>query len=133
VNLDPGQLILQLGLAGAILFVVRQLASKAMDQAAAAEAARTRTLSESEAARTKAITEGFAAITGRVEAHHTADIQSHGELAKGIAEIKGQLDEARWHREEFTPIGPIPQPVRRAPSVPNGVRLPRPGKHHDED
>ena len=118
MSLDPAQLVLQLGIAGAMLFIGWKIATLLIEKWSIAEAART-----------KEIAEGFARVTGRVEAHHTADIQSHGELARGIAEIRGRLDEARWHREEFTPIGPIPQPPMRS----SGLRSPRPGTHHDED
>ena len=42
-------------------------------------------------------------LAGKVDAHHTADIQSHNQLGQDIAEIRGKLDEAiGW--QERTPV-----------------------------
>ncbi len=49
-------------------------------------------------------------LGGKIDAHHTADIQSHQALATGIAELRGQVSEAiNW--QERTPVE---QPVPRA-------------------
>jgi hypothetical protein len=56
VNLDPEQVLLQLGLAGALLAVVLKLGMRLIDVFAVAEAERT-----------KVIASGFTAITGRLD------------------------------------------------------------------
>lgn len=115
-------LIIQLGVSGLIVYGGIRIALLLIDRWSVAEAART-----------KAITEGFTGLGGKVDLHHTADIESHRELGEGIAEIRGKLDEARWYRDEFTPVGPPPAPPRRTATPARGVRSPRPGTHHDED
>lgn len=73
------------------------------------------------------------AVTGlstKIDTHHTLDLESHRELGEGIAEIKGQLEGARWTREELTNPG-ASAPTRRNPNV--GLRAPSRGGHHDGD
>lgn len=103
MSLNPEQLILQLGVAGALLFVVYKLTTLAIER-----------WGKIEDAKTAAIAEGFKSITSSINTHHQADIRSHQEMATGIAEIKGMLTERSGVHE-------MPQPPRtRTPA--HGIR-----------
>lgn len=78
-----------------------------------------------------AMATALTSLSGKVDAHHTLDIESHRELGEGIAEIKGQLEGARWYREEVTNPGTAPPVPTRTP--PRGVRAPSRGQFHDEE
>ena len=50
-------------------------------------------------------------LNGKIDANHTANLQGHQEIATGIAEIRGKLDEAiGW--QERSDVTAIPQPRR---------------------
>ncbi len=129
--MTPEQLLLQLGISGAILFVVYRV-----------ELARMRNRREEEKERTKALADGFkglidsfASLVAKVDGHHTMDIESHRELGEAIVEVRTKLDEARWYRDEFTPVNqPIPtrsNTPAKGVAATAGTRLPRRGTHHD--
>lgn len=63
---------------------------------------------EAEKERTKALADGFTGLIGKLDAHHTSDLQSHQAMATGIAEIKTTLSE--WGNT----------PARGIPRVPSG-------------
>lgn len=44
----------------------------------------------------KAMATGFTSLVQLVATNHSADIESHQDLATGIAELKGKLDESSW-------------------------------------
>jgi hypothetical protein len=87
------QLFLQLGIAGALVFVGWKVSTLLIEK-----------WSVGEAARTKAIAEGFAAITGKVDAHHTADLQAHAELGESVANIRGLLTREDSPVKRKTPV-----------------------------
>ncbi len=99
MNVDPLQLVLQLGIAGLIVWVGFKIAMRALDR-----------WSEAEKARTAATADGFRAITNSVNTHSAADIasherlaESHGEVREAIANIAGQL-EGMALREQTGPV-----------------------------
>ena len=53
-----------------------------------------------------AVVSAMTSLSGKIDSHHTADIQSHTALAVGIGELRGKLDEVldRGH----TPVGGVP-------------------------
>lgn len=114
--MTTSNLFLQLGIAGAVLFVMWQLMASKMRSDARAEEKRLDIYARAEEKRTEAIVDGFASLTGKVDSHHTLDIQSHQAIATSIATLSGQVTEAiSW--QERTPIGgpPTPEPAKRAP------------------
>lgn len=120
---------LQLGISGAVLFVMWQLFAAKQRSDARAEEKRLDIYAKAEEKRTEAIADGFAALVGKVDAHHTADIQSHQALATGIATLTGKVDEAlNW--QERTPIGAPPAPPVRRPA---GLYALRPGSKNGDD
>lgn len=73
----------------------------------------------------EAMTSALTSLSGKIDSHHTTDIQSHQSLAVGIGEIKGKLDEAiNW--QDRTPIEGVPRPTGlygvRAKTSPGGVK-----------
>jgi hypothetical protein len=99
------QIALQLGVSGAIVYVVWKVATLLIEKWSIAESERTRSIAA-----------GFAAITGKVDQHHTADLRSHQELGEGIAEIRGLLG------RDDSQVKPVEK--RRTPpqGVPAGAR-----------
>lgn len=49
-------------------------------------------------------------LGGKIDAHHTADIQSHQAIATSVAELRGQVTEAISWQERT----PVEQPAPRA-------------------
>lgn len=96
------QLTLQLGIAGLVVGVAYKLGMALIERWSVAEQARA-----------KATAEGFAALVGKVDAHHTADIQSHAAMGAQLAGISARLDERR-----ATP----PSGVRVLRGLPHGDR-----------
>lgn len=80
--MSAAQLFLQLGIAGALLYVVYRLGDKMLDNQAAAQKRQLAVHAAAEVKRTKAIGDGFAAITSRLD--------DHGER---LTEIKTTIDE----------------------------------------
>ncbi len=123
--MTPEQLLLQLGISGAVLFVGYRIALVLL-----------RNWRESEKERTQVLADGFTSLVNKVDAHHRADIESHREMGEQLIEIRTKLDEARWYRDELTPVG-VPPPMPRSATPAKGVavtvgtRLPRRGTHHD--
>lgn len=66
-----------------------------------------------------AMSTALTSLSGKVDAHHTLDIQSHAELSNGIAGLDSKLD---------TALGLTP--VRGVPKV-SGERRPARGGFHD--
>jgi hypothetical protein len=111
MNVTPLQLVLQLGIAGLIVWVGYRIAMRALDRWA-----------KSEQDRTSAIADGFRAITNSVNTHSAADIashnrlaESHGEVREAIASMQGQL-EGMTLREGTGPVRrvAIPRVVNKA-------------------
>jgi hypothetical protein len=69
---------------------------------------------DTERERTIALAEGFANLVGKVDAHHTADIQSHADLGAHLAAIETAL----WQRRG-TPVHGI-RPIRAATNTDKG-------------
>jgi hypothetical protein len=73
---------------------------------------------ELEREKTVTMREGFTSINGKLDTHHTLDIQSHAEIAANIASMRGEVAGAMW-REQPTPVGggpyqdprPTPRPA----------------------
>ncbi len=130
--MNTEQLLLQLGISGAVLFVGYRIALVLLRNWREAEKERTKALADG----FKGLIDSFATIVTKVDGHHTMDIESHRELGEGLVAIQTKLDEARWYRDEFTPVGPIPKPRTSATPAKGvattpGVRIPRRGTHHD--
>lgn len=92
------QLFFQLGMCGAMLFVWWRIESRRIDRTAVTEDKKT-----------EAMAEGFRSLSSSVNAHHTADLQSHAEMGEAIARIEGKLDITRRN----TPPRGIHEHVRR--------------------
>lgn len=107
MNLE--QLGIQLGIAGFVLLIGYRIALVLI-----------KNWRETEAERTQAIAAGFSTLTGKVDAHHTQDLQSHQQLATGIARFDAKLD-AVLDGQERSGVGPPPQPPRRAQTPAQGV------------
>lgn len=58
-------------------------------------------------------------LNGKVDAHHTLDIQSHAAIGTGIAELRGKVDEAisatRRTPAEGIPYSRLPRPNTNKP------------------
>lgn len=114
------QLFLQLGICGAMLLVFWRVAIKWIDRNA-----------EVENQKTAAMAEGFKSLSGKVDTHHMADIQSHSEMAFGIAKIEGMLTE----RSGVHVVPDLPNPLPRRDTPRDGVRVVREivrGKTHGD-
>ena len=112
--MNPEQLLLQLGLAGAILFVVYKLGMKWLDK-----------WSEGEKQRNSALADGFREITTSVNTHSAQDTAAHERLATAFyahkeqaatndARIEGKLDAA-------LDLTPAPQSIPRRQTPAQGV------------
>jgi hypothetical protein len=97
--MDVQQFATSLGLPGLLILVWWQL-QKARDERQAkleekkldVEEKRVDALFEM----SKAMATGFTSLVQLVASNHAADIESHQELATGLAELKGKLDEFSW-------------------------------------
>lgn len=115
--MDPGQLVLQLGIAGALIYFGSVIASTLIKNWRAAESERITSTRASEAERTTAIAAGFSgiasavsALTSSVNTHAAADLQSHTRMTEQVAEMRGMISEAlNW--QERTPVGGVPAPI----------------------
>jgi len=94
VNVE--QLLLQVGVAGAVIWAVVKLGLRFIDK-----------WSANEAKRTDAIAAGFAQLGGKVDAHTAADLASHQALATGIASIQGRLNIPTTAPTEPHAAGPV--------------------------
>ena len=98
--MDIQQIGLQLGIAGLLVLVGYRIAVLLIGN-----------WRETEKERTAALAVGFMALVSKVDAHHTADLGSHQDIAEGIARVDGKLDQALgW----ATPAGG----TRRPPTLP---------------
>lgn len=115
--MDPAQLALQLGIAGALIYFGTQVAKLLIKNWRAAESERITSHRAAEAERTTAIAAGFSgmasavsALTSSINTHAQADLQSHMQMTAEIAEMSGKISEAMaW--QERTPVGGVPAPV----------------------
>ncbi len=125
--MDPVlQLFLQLGIAGAMLWVFYKLGGKALDQ---------QRVTDSE--RTKVIGDGFSAITIKIDTHASADLNGHREIVDRVSRFEGKLDanldaSSRVERSN-TPIEGVPfahpqQHTVTRTTPPHGT--PTPGGYH---
>lgn len=87
------QLALQLGLAGLLLLIGYRIAMLLISN-----------WREAERERTAALAIGFAALVNKVDVHHTSDLESHRDMADGIAGLNGKLDAAMG----WTPVRGVP-------------------------
>ena len=102
--MNSEQLLLQLGISGAVLFVGYRIALVLL-----------RNWQEAEKERTKALADGFtglvtslADIVRKVDDHHTVDLESHRELGEQLVEINTKLNVAYG----LTPVRGV-----KAPSI----------------
>ena len=102
------QLILQLGVSGALIWAFVKVGLRFVDRWSTAEAQRTEVLGK-----------GLESINTKVDAHHTADLGAHSELSTDIGRIEGKLDAVHG----FTPVRGIPRI--------SGERKPSRGDFHD--
>lgn len=65
-----------------------------------------------------AMAAALTSLSGKIDAHHTNDLQSHTDMAEGIANLHGKLDQALIDR---TPVRGVPQV-----DPPTGYYGPRP-------
>jgi hypothetical protein len=61
-----------------------------------------------------AMASALTSLSGKIDAHHTNDLQSHADMASGIAELHGKIDQALIDRT------PVEMPVRRV-TPPRGL------------
>jgi hypothetical protein len=100
VSLDPEQVLLQLGLAGALLAVVYKLGMRLID-----------VFSVAEAERTKVIAGGFSAITGQLAEHGKQLVELHTKVDEHLSTkeaIRQALDEVTGQHE----LAPLPSDDR---------------------
>lgn len=73
--------------------------------------------------RADATVAALTSLSGKLDAHHTVDLQGHQELATGIARVEGKLDTLY----EFTPVNqPVPSRKQTpASGVPAGYYPPQ--------
>lgn len=100
--MNTQQLFLQLGAIGAVLFVVYRLGVMLINKWA-----------KSDEVKTTVLAEGMKSISQKLDAHATADAESHRDIVESISgfegHIKGLLDAA----DRFTPVQGVPtQPPR---------------------
>lgn len=81
--MDWTQLILQLGISGLIVWAGYKIARLLIERWASNEAKRTEIIGES-----------FSKLVGKVEAHHTSDLESHRAMGEAIVEVSTKLDVA---------------------------------------
>lgn len=126
--MDWQQFATNFGLPGLLIGVWYLLQSK---RDAATEKIENRKL-DIEDKKAEAFTTALTVLGTKIDGHHTLDLESHRELGEGIAEIKGQLEGARWYREEKTNPGTEPpRPPKRSDTPGRGTRAPSRGFHHD--
>jgi hypothetical protein len=107
MELNWGQIILQLGISGAIVYVVYRIAIKGMETQREAERERTKAFAEAEKERTQAIREGFA-----------ADIAAHDALAKVVGKLSSQFSRIEGRIDTFFELTPVrEQLAAREPKV----------------
>lgn len=99
MDLNPQQIVFQLGIAGLIVWVGYRLAMRAIDR-----------WSEIEKEKTAAVREGFTNITTSVNAHSSVDIashvalaESHGEVREAVVRLEGKVD-ATLDWQDRTPV-----------------------------
>lgn len=116
--MDPAQLLLQLGIAGALIFFGTQVAQLLIKNWRSAESERIISQRASESERTTAIAAGFSgmasavsALTSSVNTHAAADLQSHITMASEIAELRGQITEALAWQDRTPTVSPPPIPM----------------------
>lgn len=104
MDLNPSQIIFQLGIAGLIVWVGYRFGIRAIDR-----------WGEIEREKTAAIADGFRSIVATVNAHSTADVashvklaESHGELRESVVRVEGKIDAAFDWRER-TPVEGVPR------------------------
>lgn len=97
--MDVQQFATSLGLPGLLILVWWQL-QKARDERQAKLDDRKLEIEEKRIDAmfelSKAVATGFTSLVQLVAQNHSADIESHQELATGIAELKGKFDEVSW-------------------------------------
>lgn len=99
--MNPEQLMLQLGLAGALLYVVFKISMRALDR-----------WGENEKEKTKAISEGFAAVTTSVNRHSEVDNASHARLAEAHGELRDAVVRVEAKMDTIADLTPV-KPMRR--------------------
>lgn len=67
-----------------------------------------------------AMASALTSLSGKIDTHHTVDLQSHQEMSNGIFELHGKIDQALSDRA--TPVEGVP----RMQTGPYGMR-PKPG------
>jgi hypothetical protein len=110
-----------LGVPGLVLGIWYLLEHARIKQAAVSEKQR----NEVESKKADAMTVGFSSLATRIDTHHTADIQSHAELAAGLARIEGIAAGRQQQAAEDSQVKELPtEPKRRTPpkGVPAGAR-----------
>lgn len=91
------QLFLQLGIAGAVLFVAYRLFLVLITR-----------WSHADEKRTEVLGEGMKSISSKLDAHATADAQSHRDMTDRISKFEGRIDGVLDAAERFTPVGGVP-------------------------
>lgn len=101
--MSPEQIVLQLGIAGLIVWVGYKIAMKWLDR-----------WSESEREKNASIAEGFKSITTSVGNHSIADIASHDRLAESHAEMREAVVRVEAKLDtlaDLTPVRGIKRPT----------------------
>lgn len=96
MDLNWSNLIIQLGIAGLVVFVAYKLAMKWMTVQREAESERTKSFAIAETARTQAIREGFA-----------ADIAAHNAIANGMTKLGSHFSRLEGKLDTLFDLTPI--------------------------
>lgn len=64
-----------------------------------------------------AMAAALGSLSGKIDTHHTSDLQSHSEMASEIGNIHGKLDQALIDR---TPVRGVPHYADRPKTTPGG-------------
>jgi hypothetical protein len=115
--MDGMELAEKFGLPGLMLIVIAYIAKLWIASNERVQMDRTKV----EDKKADAMTAALASLSGKVDAHHTADLEAHGEMSAASARIESKLDAVHG----FTPVRGVPSPPRRS------ERPPSRGHHHD--
>lgn len=111
MDLDPKQILVQLGIAGLLVVVFYRVAVLLIAN-----------WREAEKERTAAIAAGFSSVTASISVHHHADVAGHERMADGLGEVQQAVVRVEAKLDtlaDLTPVRGITAPRRQTP--PEGV------------
>lgn len=108
MDINPSQLVLQLGIAGLLVWAVHKAAMRFIDRWA-----------DSEKEKNTAIADGFKAITTSVNSHTQADVASHERLAQSHGDLRDAVVRVESKIDTIADLTPVTGIKRRTP--PEGI------------